>query len=107
VCTDAALGKPAGHDIVEGVYTLPVIRALATASVGDELRALLGSPLDNPTRDKARDLVRATDAVVASVVAARRYADQAADALTPLGDSATVHALANLGHRMLDELEVD
>ena len=106
VCTDAALGKPAGHDIVEGVYTLPVIRALATPSIGDELRALLGSPLDSPTRDKVRDLVRATDAMVASVVAARRYADQAADALTPLGDSATVHSLANLGHRMLDELEV-
>src|SRR6478672_2950592 len=27
--TEAQLGKPAGHDLVEGVYTLPVIRTLA------------------------------------------------------------------------------
>ena len=29
VCTEAELGKPAGHDMLEGTYTLPVIRALA------------------------------------------------------------------------------
>src|SRR4029450_4603909 len=28
--TDAALGKPAGQDLVEGVYTLPVIHAIAS-----------------------------------------------------------------------------
>ena len=28
VATDEQLGKPAGHDLVEGVYTLPVLRAL-------------------------------------------------------------------------------
>ena len=27
--TDGELGKPAGHDMIEGVYTLPVIRTLA------------------------------------------------------------------------------
>ena len=57
VCDDERLGKPAGHDLVEGTYTLPVLRALACHGVGDDLRALLGGPLDAPTRDKARDLV--------------------------------------------------
>ena len=28
VASDEELGKPAGHDLVEGVYTLPVLRAL-------------------------------------------------------------------------------
>lgn len=106
VGTDASLGKPAGHDMVEGIYTLPVIRALAARPAGDELRALLGSALDNPTRDKARDLVRATDGVVASVVAARRFADKANEALRPLGDGPNVRALGGLGHRMLDTLEI-
>ena len=27
--TEAELGKPTGHDLVEGIYTLPVIRTLA------------------------------------------------------------------------------
>ena len=33
VATDEELGKPAGNDLVEGVYTLPVIRALAVGRV--------------------------------------------------------------------------
>jgi heptaprenyl diphosphate synthase len=109
--TEARLGKPAGHDLVEGTYTLPVIRALAVPKVGDEPRALLGGQLDGPTRDKAREIIMSTDAVVASVVEARRYADQAAASLEPLGattDVATelVESLAGLGHRLLDSLDV-
>ena len=69
--TDESLGKPAGHDLVEGIYTLPVIRALAMPSVEAELRALLGAHLDTPTRDKAREIIISTDAVVASLVEAR------------------------------------
>ena len=34
--TDEQLGKPAGHDMVEGVYTLPVLRTLqAGRGAGD------------------------------------------------------------------------
>ncbi|MFM7068616.1 MAG: polyprenyl synthetase family protein, partial [Actinomycetes bacterium] len=40
VSTTSDLGKPAGHDLEEGVYTLPVIRTLA-GPVGPELRPLL------------------------------------------------------------------
>ena len=41
------LGKPAGHDMVEGVYTLPVLRTLAAGRrAADELRSLLGRPLE-------------------------------------------------------------
>ena len=43
IATDDALGKPAGHDLVEGVYTLPVIYMLRESA---ELRELLGRPLD-------------------------------------------------------------
>ena len=45
--TDDQLGKPAGHDMVEGVYTLPVLRTLQAGGVpAMELLALLGKPLD-------------------------------------------------------------
>ena len=43
----AELGKPAGNDVHEGVYTLPVIHALETTP---ELRDLLGRKLERPTR---------------------------------------------------------
>jgi heptaprenyl diphosphate synthase len=103
---ESSLGKPAGHDLVEGVYTLPVIRALAVPSVGDELRDLLGARLDTPARDKARDMIRATDAVLESVEVARGYADDAAQAISELGDSPSVLSLAGLGHRMIDTLDL-
>src|SRR4051794_11369363 len=60
VGTEAALGKPAGHDLMEGVYTLPVIRALATPGAGEELRPLLGGPMAEPERDKAIKIMRST-----------------------------------------------
>src|SRR3954454_3628902 len=57
VATDEELGKPAGQDLAEGVYTLPVIRALHRGN--GELRGLLGSPLERGDIDRARKLVRA------------------------------------------------
>ena len=103
--TDAQLGKPAGNDLVEGVYTLPVIRALEDPDAGPELRQLLGRPLEPPERDKARDIVRATTGVDAAMTTARRYADQAAGAAAQLGETPVAAALARLGHRLLDDLD--
>src|SRR5690349_1540959 len=44
--TDDALGKHAGQDLLEGIYTLPVILVLRESA---ELRDLLGRPLDDHT----------------------------------------------------------
>ncbi|HET9731699.1 MAG TPA: polyprenyl synthetase family protein [Acidimicrobiales bacterium] len=108
VSTDDDLGKPAGHDMVEGTYTLPVLRALDVPGTGVDLAALLGAPLDAPARDKARDLVLSTPAVDSSIATGREWATRAADALEPLrgaGDGAGyIDVLAGVGHRLLDEL---
>jgi heptaprenyl diphosphate synthase len=107
VATYDELGKPSGHDMVEGTYTLPVLRVLAGPS-GDQLKELLGRPLDDGERVVARDLVRGdADAIGATVADARRYADQAVAALGDLGDTtaggwmvATTEALlAKVSHR--------
>jgi heptaprenyl diphosphate synthase len=83
VATDEELGKPSGHDMVEGTYTLPVLRVLADEPTG-ELKQLLGSPLTDADRIRARDLVRAhPSAVATSVDDARAHADQAVAALGP------------------------
>jgi heptaprenyl diphosphate synthase len=101
--TDAELGKPAGHDLVEGVYTLPTLRAMAVPETGDDLRALLGRPLEPPDRDKARTIIRATGGVEAALGVARRYADRAVEAARPLGPPG--EALGALGHHLLDDLD--
>jgi heptaprenyl diphosphate synthase len=111
ISTDEELGKPAGHDLVEGTYTLPVIRALAEPSAGDELRSLLGRPLDCPTRDKAKDIVQSSGAILASAAVARHYAEQASAALAPLeldpSPDPVVGSLAGLANRLLDTLDLD
>lgn len=99
--TDEELGKPAGQDLVEGTYSLPVIRALAMPEVNEELHPLLGRSLGAPERDKARDIIRASGAVQQALATAREYADTASAALAPLGDNAMARALAGAGHRLL------
>ena len=72
--SDASLGKPAGNDLMEGVYTLPVILALDRTPA---LRELLGRKLDDDQVEEARRLAASDGAVDAALDAAR---DQAARA---------------------------
>ncbi len=92
VATDEQLGKPAGNDLVEGVYTLPVILAMQGPS-GEALRGLLGSPLDDATRDRARDIVRSDGAIGAATATAVDYTDRARAALDGLPDTPAVATL--------------
>ncbi|MBA3653004.1 MAG: polyprenyl synthetase family protein [Actinobacteria bacterium] len=104
VGTDAELGKPAGHDLEEGVYTLPVLRALATPDGGRELRPLLGGPMTPEIRDKARAVSRACGGVDAAVATARAHADDAEKAAGRLPSGTVRDGLAGLGHALLDAL---
>jgi heptaprenyl diphosphate synthase len=91
--TEEQLGKPAGHDLVEGVYTLPVLRTLALADGSAvELRELLGAPLDAVARDRALTLVRSGPGLGSAISAAREYvaeAERVCDRLpaTPAADA--------------------
>jgi heptaprenyl diphosphate synthase len=82
--TEAELGKPSGHDLVEGVYTLPVLRALAA---GDGLRDRLGSPIEGVQLDEALALVRSNGAVSSALDSAREYSASAISALDGLRDN--------------------
>jgi len=92
VATDEQLGKPAGNDLLEGVYTLPVLRAMHT-NVGDELRSLLGGEISLEARERARELVRSSSGIGEALDSARSWADKAGAALTSLPDSASTTAL--------------
>jgi geranylgeranyl pyrophosphate synthase len=110
VCSDEHLGKPAGHDMVEGTYTLPVLRALAIDGVGEDLRAILGGPLDPPARDNARDLVQSSGVLASCTDEARRWAERADRALDVLREERAVGAvdtLGRVGFHLVDELPQD
>jgi heptaprenyl diphosphate synthase len=92
--TAAELGKPAGHDLEEGVYTLPVLRTLAAADAAAlELRDLLGEPLDAERRDAALAIVRVGSGIESTIETARVYVAQAVSACDELGESDLVDAL--------------
>jgi len=94
VATEEELGKPAGQDLATGVYTLPVIRALASPDEGAELRALLGRPLDAPDVEWSRVLIKRTDAVEEALAVARTYEEEAVAALKGLEPGPAVDGLA-------------
>jgi heptaprenyl diphosphate synthase len=79
----AELGKPAGNDVHEGVYTLPVIHALTSSA---ELRDLLGRKLEWPEVEKVVALVAVPDVIDASLAAARTHAVKANEALAGASD---------------------
>jgi heptaprenyl diphosphate synthase len=107
VATDEELGKPAGNDLVEGVYTLPVIRALASEG-SETLRSLLGEPLEPDEVDTVRAIIRSNGAVGAAIGVARRYTEESAAALggVPAADEGQVvlAALGTLGDHLIENI---
>ena len=78
------LGKPVGIDIATGVYTLPVLRELASPAGGD-LRALLRRRADADVSLALR-LMRASRHLDTALTEARRYAAEAAAAVADASD---------------------
>jgi heptaprenyl diphosphate synthase len=104
VASDEELGKPPGQDLAEGIYTLPVLLALTDPDTGPELVELLGQPLGQPERDKARGIVATSSGVPATVALARRHASEAAEAATGVRSPKVARALATLAQSLLDGL---
>ncbi len=110
--TDEELGKPAGHDLVEGTYTLPVIRTLAAGgrpaaeltSLLTALRPVDGSlePVDDPAAlTAARDLLRGGPAVESSLETARQFVERGQVALAPYAGNEAVTALERAAEHLL------
>ncbi len=92
--TEEQLGKPAGHDMLEGVYTLPVLRTMALDTAdGRELRDLLGAPLEAAQQQRALEIVRAGDGVASAKETAREYVERAAQACSSFADTEATAAL--------------
>lgn len=100
VATEEELGKPAAHDLTEGIYNLPVLRALQSGA-GDALRGLLGSPIEGEERERARDLVLRSGGVAQTIAEAETFVEQAKSALHPLGDSPSRTALRDGADHLL------
>ncbi len=106
IADESFLGKPAGSDIGEGTYTLPVIYALGGPE-GPEIRALLedGRPHEQAAIDKVIDLVTTggyIERVLDETMTRVRTAEKAIDGIAagPLAET-----FANLDGYLLDRVE--
>ncbi len=101
---ERALGKPTGSDLRAGVYTLPVVWALAGPG-GDELRALLvRRPVDDGLVAAVASVLQASGALehaTRRALAAARRAQAALSQLPPGVHREHLHNLAEeLAHRV-------
>jgi heptaprenyl diphosphate synthase len=105
IATEEQLGKTPGQDLAEGIYTLPVQRALADRVHGPRLAELLGRPLSEHERETARALVAASPGIAAATDMAREYADKAAASAMRLGDGPLSDSLSGMSMRVATDLE--
>ena len=103
ISTEDALGKPAGHDMREGNYTLPVLLAVQSPD-GERLRSILGPGLTPDEGELARRIIRSGTGVGEAYAAASVWADRAAAALVELPDTPAAGALRVAAAYLLDRV---
>jgi heptaprenyl diphosphate synthase len=101
IATDEQLGKPAGRDMLEGVYSLPVIHALA-APGSERLQALLADQLREEDRAAAIDEVRSSPGVDTAFEAAEAFVHKARLTVLDVADNAAARTMADTADHLLD-----
>lgn len=105
VATEQFLGKPAGSDIGEGTFTLPVLYALASSD-GPRVRSLLssGKPYARDDVEQVIDIVRSGGHVERALQETERHFALADEAARRLGDGPVGAVLHSLGEYLLDRV---
>jgi heptaprenyl diphosphate synthase len=89
------LGKPAGYDLVSGIYTLPLLYALQDSTAHAVLEQLLSAGGETPVA-RIVEAVRGTDALPRARNMRDRYVNKAIAALDVLPQSPAREALRDL-----------
>jgi len=93
VSTEENLGKPAGSDLKEGIYTLPVIFALQDKNTGTKIRGLLDRSPDHQAIWEIVQLITACGAMEKSREVMRWYLAKAEEAMARLPENANAVTL--------------
>jgi heptaprenyl diphosphate synthase len=105
IATDAELGKRAGHDMEEGIYTLPVLLTLKSDSTDAlELRDLLGKTLSGKDRNMALEIVRSNTGISHAIETASEYVVIAENECTKMPASMATNALRDAPRALLNSV---
>ena len=102
VSTTEAIGKPAGSDIAEGKFTMPVLLGIDGPD-GPRIRELLGKsrPYPQAVIDEVIDLVKRGGFVDEALDSADRRLERAAEAVAALPDVPARSVLGTLGEYLV------
>jgi len=103
IATDEQLGKPAGKDMLEGVYSLPVIHTLASPAA-KPLRELLLDGLTEGDRLAAIEIVRAGPGIDSARLVAAGFVERARTTIASVSDNQAGRALADTAQHLLDSV---
>jgi geranylgeranyl pyrophosphate synthase len=106
VADDETIGKPAGSDIREGKFTIPVLEALAGPD-GSRVRSLLESarPYADVVVTEVIDIVRSGGHVDNSLAEAGRRLELASKALAALPEGKPRQILETLGSYLVERVD--
>ncbi len=102
--SQADLGKLPGQDLIEGVYNLPVIYALAGSEPAGELRSLLADRITPSTLPTATELIIRSGALSACFDVAAFYQRRIEKLAAELTDPYSSY-IADLGRQLLGSLD--
>ena len=108
VATFEELGKAPAQDLAEGVYTLPIIIALADEPKGSDLRKFLERNSRDLQNESELEFVRSkiitSGAIEKSLAIARGYADEASAIGSGIGNP-VAEFLGLMSSKLLDDVE--
>jgi heptaprenyl diphosphate synthase len=106
VATSDEIGKPAGSDILEGKFTMPLLLAL-DGPEGDRIRKLLSEerPYRQESVDEVIELVRSGGYIATTLQEAHRRLDRAAQAVRKLPDVPAKRVLDGLGEYLVTRVD--
>jgi geranylgeranyl pyrophosphate synthase len=93
---EAELGKPAGSDLRQGLFTLPILLYLEEAREDRSVRAVLAGQQDEEQVNAALAAIRSSGATTVALDEARAYARRAQESLLSLPETPSRHILGAL-----------
>jgi heptaprenyl diphosphate synthase len=107
IATEEFLGKPAGSDIRDGTFTLPLISALASSD-GPEIRRLLGGGKPYPAAavEQVIGILRSGGHVAATLAEADRRIEAAGTAVAAMPQGEVTKVFTRLGEYLVQRVAV-
>jgi heptaprenyl diphosphate synthase/octaprenyl-diphosphate synthase len=100
--TDAAMGKPVGHDLAQGTLTLPSLLLLERYPENNPVVALFQGQDTEANGKRALEMVRNSGILADSYAVAADFCRRAVEALAPLPDSPYKRALLEIADYVLE-----